>query len=169
MLRFKNGDKARVRKIDGQGEFEGLVVTIIDAGTWFGDYIIRFDDEEKIKSLGCKSNTFTCKDNDLEPITNDIDKILPNGDRIIINGTTTIYIISKNINGVMKVFKGVARLKDGDIFDEKQGVNIARLKANKKRLEAELKGLEDSYIKQVTDKLDYLDKIKRQLEGYIGK
>jgi hypothetical protein len=174
---LKVGDKVVAKKGSNIKELEGKIATVrlnIPIPFLDIDYVIEFDDKDYMKKMSIPS-TLCCNKNDIELYNddvalsfNDTDEILPNGDRLIINGTTTVYLTTRSINGVTKVFRGIARLKDGDVYDKGEGIRIACLKADKKRLETEIKGLEENYIKQLNNKVKYLSKIDKELAKYIG-
>jgi hypothetical protein len=173
---LKVGDKVIAKKGSNIKELEGKIATIVSniPIPFLGiDYVVEFDDKEYMKKIGVYSTCCCSKDdiellkNDNSNSDNDMDVKLSNGDRVITSGTTTIYIMTREVNGIGRVFKGITKLRDGDIYNSGTGIRIAKLKADKKRLETEIKGIEENYNKTINDKKKYLSKIEKELNKYI--
>lgn len=146
--KFKAGDRVVVVKINkvldkdiaGKERFLGSVGIISDAkypmtsnGTAY-DREIEFEELDVQMANKC-DGTWLFADDELTFATEV--RTVVGGDKIIINYPAIIYILKKN----GKNYKGVAKLKKGDVFNVDKGIEIAKTKAEIKALTAKLKVL----------------------------
>jgi hypothetical protein len=90
--------------------------------------------------------------------------------KTIVNNPYVIHIIKDRKLG--KVFKGVAKCSDNDIFDEVKGTKIAVLKAEIKRDRSKMNNLLSQYnylTKAVDNELNQIEKRVDMFEERIQK